>query len=117
MLGRAHTFATSMAFVIASAVGCSSNNDCDKRVSEMRQQYATVSTEIELTQKQVEDVEQRIADAPKAGTTKREANGVYSISQGPNRDLFRRKDALEDRLVELRSQQKGLETELSNLHK
>jgi predicted nucleic acid-binding Zn-ribbon protein len=117
MLDRVHCFAASAVFVIASAIGCSSNNGFDRRVSEMRQQYATVSAEIELTQKQVEDVEQRIADAPKAGTTKREANGVYSIAQGPSPDLFRRKDALEDRLVELKSQQKGLETELSNLRK
>jgi chaperonin cofactor prefoldin len=80
-------------------------------------QDATVNAEIELTQKQFEEVQQRIADAPALGTTKREANGVYSIAKGPSPDLFRRKDALEDRLVELRSQQKGLETELNNLQK
>src|SRR6202453_2072317 len=85
-----------LVLVIASAVGCSSNNDYDRRISEMHQQDATVNAEIELTQKQFEEVQQRIAHAPALGTTKREANGVYSIAKGPSPDLFRRKDALED---------------------
>jgi hypothetical protein len=76
----------------------------------MRQQYATMTTEITLTQKQLDEVGQRIANSLKAGTVKHEADGAMTIYQGPNSEWFKRRDVLEDRMVELKSQQNGLES-------
>jgi predicted nucleic acid-binding Zn-ribbon protein len=101
---------------LALSVGCSFDDGCDKRISEMRQQYATVMTEITLTQKQLDEVSHRIENSPKGGTVKHEPDGSNSIYQGPNPEWLRRRDVLEDRIVELKSRQSGLESELNNLH-
>jgi hypothetical protein len=89
------------------------NDGCDERLSKMRQQYATVTEEVSLTQVELDEVEQRIASS-RSGVT-RSPGGTITIYQGPSQDNLRRRDALKDRLVEFKSQQKGLEVELRNL--